>query len=105
MVFKVKKRVQEIKNWSAEFQHTVDKAKGNQHIHITVKICTNDTKLPPSLKENNVQIVNNNKLPFLGMKMSWSPERGKLCVICTYFHSDLEVLVALRLVHCMLKLC
>ena len=35
VAFKGKKSVQEIKYWLAEFQQTVDKAAGNQHIQLT----------------------------------------------------------------------
>ena len=56
VVFKIKKRVQEIKNWLYEFQQTVDKAAGNQHLRFTAEIWTNDMNLPPSAKEDKVKI-------------------------------------------------
>ena len=73
-MFKGKKIVQEIKDWLVEFQQTVDKAGGNQHLQFTKEICTNDKNPPPSAKEDRVQIVTNDKFPFFDMKMSWSPE-------------------------------
>ena len=51
-----------------------EKAAGNQHLMFTVEIWTNDMNLPPSEKKDKIQIVTNNECPFLGMKMSWSPE-------------------------------
>ena len=74
VVFKGKKSVQDINSWLAEFQYTVEKAGGNQYIQFTAEICTDDTNLPSYEKEDKVQILTNNKLPFLDMKMSWSPE-------------------------------
>ena len=38
VVFKVHKRVQEIKDWLAESHQTVDKAVGNQHLQFTAEI-------------------------------------------------------------------
>ena len=51
VVFKGKKSVQEIKDWLSDFQQTVDRAAGNQHLHLTSKIWTNDRNLPPSTKK------------------------------------------------------
>ena len=70
LVFKGKKSVQDIKKWLAEFQQTVDKVSGNQHLQFTAEIWTNDTNLPLPAKEDKVQIVMNKKFPFLDMKMS-----------------------------------
>ena len=75
-MFKGKKSVQEIKKWSAEFHKTVDKAVGNQHLHFTVEIWTNNTNLPFPAKEENLQVVTNVEFSFLDMIMSWSPEGG-----------------------------
>ena len=58
--FKVNNSVQEIKHWLEEFQQTVDKAAGSQHLQFTVEICTNDTDLPPSANKDKVQIMSNN---------------------------------------------
>ena len=38
VVFKCKKSVKEIKNWLDEFQKTVDKAAGKQHLQFTAGI-------------------------------------------------------------------
>ena len=54
----------------------MDKAVGNQHLLFTAYIRTYDTNPPPSVKKKKVQTVENDELPFLGMKMSWSPEGG-----------------------------
>ena len=70
-----KKGVQEIKDWFADFQQIVDKSAGNQHLQFTVEIWKNDTHLPPSAKKDKVQNVENDKYPFLDIKISWSPER------------------------------
>ena len=52
----------------------MDKAAGNQNLQFTAEIYTDDEKLPPASKKNKVQIVANDKFPFLNMKMIWSPE-------------------------------
>ena len=74
MVFKVNKSIQEIKYWLDEFQQTVDKASGKQHLQFTAEIWRNDTDLPPSAEKDKVQMVVNDEFPFLDMKISWSPE-------------------------------
>ena len=60
VVSKGKNIVQEIKYWLADFQQTVEKAAGNQHLQITADIWGNYTDLPPSAKKFKVQIVANN---------------------------------------------
>ena len=70
VVFNVNKSVQEIKDWLVEFQQTVNKAVGNQYLHFTVEIWTNDMNLPPSVKKYKVQIATNNEFLFLDMKIS-----------------------------------
>ena len=52
----------------------MNKAAVNQHLQFTAEICTTDTNIPPSLNKEKVQIIINNKFPFLDMKMSCSPE-------------------------------
>ena len=37
VVFKVKRKASEIRDWLEEFQKTVNKAAGNQHLHFTTK--------------------------------------------------------------------
>ena len=74
MFFKVNKSVQDLIDWLAYFQHIVEKEEVNQHLRSIVEIWTNNTNLPPSEKKYKVQIVANNKFPFLDMKMSFSPK-------------------------------
>ena len=45
-----------------------------QYLQFTVEIWTNEANSPTSAKEYRVQIVTNDELRFLDMKMSWSPE-------------------------------
>ena len=52
----------------------MDRAVGIQHLQFTAEIWTTDTDLPLRAKDNKVQVVTNYELPFLYMKMSWSPE-------------------------------
>ena len=59
VVFKGKKSVQNIKNWLVEFQQTVEKGAGNQHLQFTAEIWMNGTNLPLSAKKYKVQIVTN----------------------------------------------
>ena len=74
MVFKGKKSVREIKDWLDEFQQTVDKAAGNQHLQFTAEIWKPDENPPPQAKEDRVQTVTKYEFPFLDMKMKWTPE-------------------------------
>ena len=69
-VFKGKKSVQDIKNWLVKFQQTLNKLAGNQHFQFTVEIWKNDTNLPLPTKEDKVQVLTNEKFPFLGIKIS-----------------------------------
>ena len=64
-----------------EFQKTVEKAAGNQHLQFNAEIWTNDMTPPLSAKEDKVQVVTNNEFPFLDMKMSWSLEGDLKCSI------------------------
>ena len=73
-MFKGKKCVKEIKDWLEEFQKTVNRAAGNQHLHFTTKIWMPDVNPPLPAKEDRFKIVTNNEFPFLDMKISWSPE-------------------------------
>ena len=52
----------------------VNKAAGNQHVKSTSEICKKEEKPLYPAKEERVQIVKNDVIPFLDMKMSWSPE-------------------------------
>ena len=52
----------------------MNKAAGNQHLQFTAEKWTKEENSPTPEKEERVQIVTNNKFPFLDMKMSWSPE-------------------------------
>ena len=74
MVFKGKKSVKEIKDCLDEFQKTVDKAAGNQHLQFTAEICKPNENPPPQVKEERVQTVTKDEFPFLDMKMKWTPE-------------------------------
>ena len=47
VVFKGKKSVKEIKYWLDEFQQTVDKAAGNQHLQFTAEIWKPNENPPP----------------------------------------------------------
>ena len=75
-MFKEKKSAREIKYWIEEFQKTVNKAAGNQHLQLTAEILTTEENFPTPMKEERDQIAMNNEFPFLDMKMSWSPEGG-----------------------------
>ena len=74
VVFKGKNKASEIKYWLEEFQQTVNTAAGNQHLKFTAEIWTDGANSPTPENEDRVQIVTNDKFPFLDMKMSWSPE-------------------------------
>ena len=76
VVFKGKKKASEIKDWLEEFQQTANTAAGNRHLKFTAEIWTDGANSPTPEKEDWVQIVAKDKLPFLYMKMSWSPEGG-----------------------------
>ena len=71
VVFTGKRSAKEIKDWLKTFQQTVDKAARNQHLQFTAEIWTIEEKSPTPAKEERVQIVTNDKFPFLDM---WSPE-------------------------------
>ena len=71
---KGKKKSSEIKDYLEEFQQTVNTAAVNQHLQLTAEIWTKEVNSPTPAKEYRVQIVTNDKFPFLDMKMSWSPE-------------------------------
>ena len=49
-------------------------AAGNQHLKFTAEIWTDRAKPPTLEKEDRVQIVTKAEIPFLDMKMRWSPE-------------------------------
>ena len=49
-------------------------AAGNQHLKFTAEIWTDRANSLTPEKEDRVQIVTKDELPFLDMKMSWSPE-------------------------------
>ena len=57
-----------------EFQKTVEKAAGNQHLQFTPEIWMNNTNMTHYAKKNNVKMATNNKWSFLDMKMIWSHE-------------------------------
>ena len=74
VLFIGKKIAREVKDWLEDFQKTVNKAAGNQHLQFTAEIWTNEENSPTPAKEEIVQIVTNKKFPFLYMKISWSPK-------------------------------
>ena len=74
VVFKGKKKASDIKDCMEEFHQMVNKAEVNQHLQFTAEIWTNEANSPTPEKEDRVQTVTNDELPFLDMKMSWSPE-------------------------------
>ena len=74
LVFKGKRKASEIRDWLEEFQQTVNKAAGNQHLQFTAEKWTKEENSPTPENEERVQIVTNKKFPYLDMKMSWSSE-------------------------------
>ena len=52
----------------------MNKAAVNQHLQFTAEIWNTEENSPTPAKEERVQIMTNEKFPFLDMKMSWSPE-------------------------------
>ena len=71
---KEKKSTKEIIYWLVEFHQTVNKASGNQYLQFNAEILTKDKELTPSAKKDKVQILANEELPFLDMKISCPPE-------------------------------
>ena len=74
MVFKGKRKASEIRDWLEEFQQTVNKAAGNQHLQFTAEKWMKEENSPTPENEERVQIATNNEFPFLDMKTSWSSE-------------------------------
>ena len=74
VVFNGKKRVKEIKNWSEEFQKTVNRSAGNQHLQFNAEICTPKVNHSLPVEKERVQTVENVKFPFLDIYLRWSPE-------------------------------
>ena len=74
VVFKGKKSVIKIKDWLDEFQQTVNKAAGNEHLQFTTEIWKPNKNPPPQAKEERVQTVTKDEFPFFDMKMKWTPE-------------------------------
>ena len=75
LIFKVKKKVQNIIDWLGEFHGIMDKALGNQNLQFTAEMWTNNENLPPSEKEEKFHICADDGLLFLDMNMSWSLKR------------------------------
>ena len=46
VMFKGKKSVNEIKDWLEDFQKTVNRSAGNQHLQFTAETCTLDVSPP-----------------------------------------------------------
>ena len=72
--FKGKKKAIKIRDWIEEFQQTVNKAAGNQHLKFTAEVWTKEENSPKPVKEEIFEIVTNNEFPILDMKMSCYPE-------------------------------
>ena len=53
-------------------------AAGNKHLQFTAEIWTKEENFPIPAKEERVQIVTNDELPSLDIKMSWSSEGDML---------------------------
>ena len=70
VVFTGKKSAREIKDWLEEFQKTVNKAAGNQHLRFTAEKQTNEDNSPTPAKEEIFQIGTNNEFPFSDVKIS-----------------------------------
>ena len=73
-MFKVNKSVKRIKYWLEEFQKTVNRTAGNQHLQFTGEIWTTYAKIPLTEKEDRDQLMTNNEFQFLDMEMGWYPE-------------------------------
>ena len=58
------------KDWLNKFQKTVNNAAGNKYLQFTAEICATEKNSPTAVKEGRVQILTNEKFPFLDMKMS-----------------------------------
>ena len=56
------------------FRKKLNEAAGKQHLQLTAEIRTTKNNYLTPAKEERVQIVKNEKLPFLEMRMSWSPD-------------------------------
>ena len=56
VVFKGRKIVKEIKYWLDEFQQTVDKSAGNQHLQFTADIWKSDENLPLKRKRTGFKL-------------------------------------------------
>ena len=69
VVFKVKNKIKDIKEWLNEFQRTMNKLTGNQHLQFTTEICKNNKSLPPSEKNERVKISAADGFLFLDMNM------------------------------------
>ena len=69
-----KTSAKEVKDWLKKFHQTVNKLVGNQHLQFTAEIWMTKENPPNHVKEERVQIVTNDELPFLDMKMSWAQE-------------------------------
>ena len=74
VVFKGNKKASEIRDWLEEFHKIVNKAVGNQQLQLTAEIWMTEENYPTPAKEERFKIVTNNKVPFIDMKMSCSPE-------------------------------
>ena len=74
VVFKGKRKASDIRDCLEELQKTVKKAEVSQHLQFTADIWTKEDNYPTPAKEERVQIVTNDELPFLYTKTSWSPE-------------------------------
>ena len=81
VVFKGNKKASEIRDWLEEFHKPVNKAVGNQQLQLTAEIWMTEENYPTPAKEERFQIVKNNKVPFIDMKMRCSPEGDLQCIV------------------------
>ena len=69
-----KKKASEIRYWIEEFQKTMHKTEVNQQLKSTAEIWTKEENPPTPANQERVQMVMNNELPFLDIKISWASE-------------------------------
>ena len=58
-MFTGKKSAIEVKDWLEEFQQTVNKSAGNQHLKLAAEIWTTEDNPPTPTNEERVPIVTN----------------------------------------------
>ena len=81
LLFKGKRKFQDIRDWLDIYQQKVDKAFGKLLLQFTAEIWTNEKSPPPSQKKDMVRKSATRKLPFLDMKMICHPKGDMLFVM------------------------